>query len=885
MTFNFKKILSQFISFICYFILNTLVLQKNKENQYLLMSSTFTSFKIIVLFFLCFVFNANTLSSQNAIIYGNIIDNKNKAIELVNVAVLNTSLGTSTDVKGNYRLVVPAGTKLKIIFSRVGYQTQDIEIELESGQSRRINIEMAQRESNLPAITVVATQSNREGMQRMDPRIVVSIPSPSGNFEQMLKLLGMGVSGGSELSSAYSVRGGNFDENLVYVNDVEIYRPFLVRSGQQEGLSFINSELVSSVLFSSGGFDASYGDKSASVLDVQYKRPTKFASTVSASLLGSNAHVEGISLDSNLRYLFGVRYKSSQYVLNSLEVKGDYKPSFFDYQSYITYDLTKKTELAWLSYGSQNTYRLIPETRETSYGTINEAYRLTIHFSGQEVDKFSLFKNALLLTHKPNDKLQLKFILSGFVSQEQETFDILGQYWLGRLETDFGKPGFGEVAENRGVGGFLNHARNYLSASVVNLEHKGKYFSNVANISWGIKAQYEYIQDKIDEWTFLDSSSFSLPKPKDSVGYINPSLQAYQNLYLSDTLFSEVSLKSMRYSGFVMANRTYIIDSNIVNVNVGLRANYWDMNSQFLLIPRATLSLNPKRTSNVLYRLAGGLYYQPPFYRELRNLDGSINTNIQAQKSTHLIAGVDIDMNIWNRPFKFSSELYYKHLDNLIPYIIDNVRIKYLPEFKSKGYVRGIDFKINGEFVPGIESWANLSIMQTEEDIIGDRKVIYLNSDGEQIFAGYTFNNIVTDSLVTFPGFIARPTDQRVNFSLFFQDYFPNNPTFKMHLGLYFGTGVPFGPPTKDKYKHVFRMPPYRRVDVGFSKQFISEGGNRVKWLNFVNNAWVSVEVFNLLQISNTISYVWIQDVTGRQYAVPNYLTSRQINFKVNANF
>lgn len=836
-------------------------------------------------FLLIFSITATNLYSQNSIIYGTVVDSKGKSIELVNVAVLNTSIGTSTDVKGNYRLVVPSDTKLKIVISRVGYDSQEFDLELISGQNKRLNVELIPRESNLPTVTVVASQNNREGMQKLDPKVAVFIPSPSGNFEHMLKLIGMGVSGSSELSSAYSVRGGNFDENLVYVNDVEIYRPFLVRSGQQEGLSFVNSDLVSSVLFSSGGFDASYGDKSASVLDVQYKKPSKFASTATASLLGSNAHVEGVSLDSNFRYLLGVRYKSSQYVLNSLEVKGDYKPSFFDYQSYVTYDLNKKTELAWLSYGSQNTYMLTPETRETSSGTINEAYRLTIFFSGQEVDKFSLFKNAFLLTHKPNDKLNLKFILTGFISQEQETFDILGQYWLGRLETDFGKPGFGEVAENRGVGGFLNHARNFLTASVVNFEHKGKYFSNFANLSWGLKAQYEYIQDKIDEWNFKDSSSYSLPKPMDSVGYTNPSLQPYQNLYLNDTLFSEVSLSSMRYSGFFMANKSFNLDSNIVNVNVGLRGNYWDLNSQFLFVPRASVSLKPKRTSKVLYRLASGLYYQPPFYRELRNIDGSINTNMKAQKSTHYIAGLDLDLNIWNRPFKFSTELYYKHLDNLIPYIVDNVRVRYLTDFKSKGYVGGIDFKINGEFVPGIESWANLSIMQTKEDIIGDRKVIYLNSDGEQIFQGFTFNNIVVDSIVTFPGYLPRPTDQRVSFSLFFQDYFPNNPTFKMHLGLYFGTGLPFGPPTTDKYKHVFRMPPYRRVDVGFSKQFISEGGKRISWLSYVKNAWVSVEVFNLLQISNTISYVWIEDVNGRLYAIPNYLTARQINLKINANF
>lgn len=845
-------------------------------------SCSFCQFTFIA--FLIF-FSHTKLFSQNSLIFGQVLDSRNKPLELVHVALLNTAIGTTTDSEGNFQLIVPSKTNIVIVFTRVGYEQVVVEEIVDFEDRKKLNIVMQSKESSLPQIVVLGSQTVSEGMQRLDPKIVSKIPSPSGSFEQIVKLMGMGVASSSELSSTYSVRGGNFDENLVYVNDIEIYRPFLIRSGQQEGLSFLNSELVSSVLFSSGGFDASYGDKTASVLDVQYKVPTEFAATVSASMLGANAHVEGISKDTSFRYLFGVRYKSSQYVLGSLEVKGDYKPSFFDYQSYLTYNFNKKTQLAWLSYGSQNNFELTPRTRETSYGTINEAYRLTVYFSGQEVNRYNLFKNALKLTHQPNDKLELKFILSGFVSQEQETFDVLGEYWLGRLETDFGKPGFGEVAENRGVGGILNHARNYLIASVLSFEHKGKLNTNLANIHWGIKAQYESIHDNLNEWSFIDSSSFSLPKPKDSVGYKDPSLQPFQNLYLRDTIFSEINLYSMRYSGYLMANRRFNLDTNIFSVNLGVRANYWDLNSQLLISPRSTFSFRSKNQKNILYRLALGIFYQPPFYRELRNIDGTINTNKEAQKSVHYIAGMDLDLNIWNRPFKFTSEIYYKQLDNLIPYIVDNVRIRYLSDLTSKGYATGIDFKINGEFVPGIESWANLSIMQTREDIINDKKVIYLNSDGEQIFHGYTFNNIVTDSIVTFPGFIPRPTDQRVNFSLFFQDYLPNNPTFKMHLGLFFGTGLPFGPPTIEKHKHIFRMPPYRRVDVGFSKQIISEGGRRINWLNSIQNAWISLEVFNLLQISNTVSYIWIEDVTGRQYAIPNFLTSRMLNFKIHANF
>ncbi len=841
-----------------------------------------TSFILTVFILLC----TNILHGQtDAVVRGYIKDESNKAVELVTVAVMNTSKGTVTDSYGFYSISVPAKKPVTLVFSRVGMEPQTFEFILQEKEIKTLNIKMKQLATSLPPVDVIEEIGTKDGMQRIDIKVAKFLPSPGGGIEKMVLLTAPGVFSTSELSSTYSVRGGNYDENLVYVNDIEIYRPFLIRSGQQEGLSFLNSDLAGSVLFSSGGFDASYGDKTASVLDVQYRVPYKSEANINVSLLGGSLHFEGISKDTAFTYLTGIRYKTSKYLLSALETKGDYQPNFADFQSYLTYNFNKKTQLAWLGYVSMNTYKLVPQTRETSYGTINEAYRLTVYFSGEEIDRFNLYKSALLFTHKPNDKLQLKFTSAAFISNEEESYDILGQYWIGKLETDMGKPGFGDVSENTGVGAFLNHSRNYLTASVINAEHRGKYFAGKWHINWGIKTQYEKIQDNINEWSYLDSAGYSIPKPPDSVGYVNPNQQPYQFLYIKDTLRSQIETESMRYSGFLLFVREFSPDSNKIVFTAGVRSQYWDMNRQIVASPRMSLSYRPKKHKRVTYRLATGVYHQPPFYRELRNYDGTINKDVKAQRSIHFVGATDVDLTIWNRPFKFSTEVYYKKLDNLIPYIIDNVRIRYLPEHTAKGYATGIDFKINGEFVPDVESWINFSVMQTREDIIGDNYWVFYNSDGEVIVPGYSFNNVAVDSAQFFPGYMPRPTDQRVNFSLFFQDYLPGNPTFKMHLGIFLGTGLPFGPPNTDKYKHTLRMPAYRRVDVGFSKQLISEGGRRPARLHRVQNAWISLEVFNLLQINNTISYIWVDDVYGRQYAVPNYLTPRQLNLKLLVQF
>ncbi len=833
---------------------------------------------------LLFEFTFNAVCQDYGLVKGIIKDEDNKPLELVNIGILNTTVGTISDKNGSYEIQVPANKNITLVFSRVGSKLHQTELSVSGSEVKTINVTLYHTTETLMPVEVTEEITGKEGMQKIDIKVINFIPAPGG-IEKLVLLTAPGVFSPSELSSTYSVRGGNYDENLVYVNDIEIYRPFLVRSGQQEGLSFLNSDLVQSVLFSSGGFNASYGDKTASVLDIRYRTPDKFSATCSGGLLGGNIHFEGISKGGTFTYLTGIRYKTNKYLLSAMETKGDYFPNFFDLQCFLTKHFSKKTSVSWLGYISKNTYKLIPQTRQTSYGTINEAYRIYIYFSGQEIDRFDLYKNALLFSYKPTAKTQLKFTATGFISDEKETFDILGQYWLGRLETDFGKPDFGEVTENRGTGAFLNHSRNYLNARVINADHRGKHFMEKSLLQWGLKIQHEDIYDKINEWTYIDSAGYSLPHVTDSVGYIDPELQPYQYLRLHDTLFTHINLQSFRYSGFFMFQKEFDINSNKLIFTTGLRANYWDLNQEFLISPRTALSYKPIKQPNVTYRFASGIYHQPPFYRELRNTDGTINTNIKAQRAIHFVGATDIDLIIWRRPFKYSTEIYYKHLDNLIPYVVDNVRIRYLPHLKSKGYATGIDMKIHGEFVADVESWVNLSVMQTKEDIIGDYYFIYYNSDGERIIPGYTFNNIAVDSVQVFPGYIPRPTDQRFNFSLFFQDYFPNNPTFRMHLCLFFGTGLPFGPPNSQKHKHIYRMPPYRRVDIGFSKQIISDEGYGLQRFKSIRNAYLFVEVFNLLQINNVVSYIWIADVTGRLYAVPNYLTPRQLNVRLLIQF
>ncbi len=806
---------------------------------------------------------AQVNAQEHAVVYGKVTDEKGHPLELVNVAISGLPGGTMTNRKGMFELKVPANVDIYIAMSYVGFETTIEQIKLQKGERFELNKAMKPATTELPAVQVEDKQIRNSNLIRIDPKTAFNVTSASDKIPTILKTL-PGVSSNNELSSQYSVRGGNYDENLVYVNDIEIYRPFLIRSGQQEGMSFVNSDLVSSLLFSAGGFEAKYGDKMSSVLDLQYKKPNEFGGSASASLLGGSFHLEGVALKKKFSYLAGVRHKTNQYLLNALETKGDYKPTFTDVQALFTYNLSKKTEISFLGTVARNYYKLIPSTRETDFGTYNQAQRLTVYFDGQEVDKYLTYLGGLTLTFKPNQKTRLKLIASGYNSDESENYDIIGQYWIGQIETTFGSENFGNVIESQDIGTYMNHARNKININVFNITHKGTMELDNQLLQWGIKYQKEQVDDIMKEWVLIDSAGYTLPRPSDTPG---DSVMLYPfDMY--DLIRTSASISSNRLTGYIQ--NTWGVEPEIsrVSLTAGIRANYWDLNKQLVVSPRATISYKPEWKEDIVLRFSAGMYYQPPFYRELKNIDGKLNLNQKAQTSIHFVAGTDWNFKAWGRPFKFVTEAYYKYLDNLIPYYVDNVRIRYYAFEKSHGYATGIDFKVNGEFVPGVESWASLSVMSTKEDIYGD---YYYNSADVRVE----------------PGYIPRPTDQRVRFSIFFQDYLPNFPSYKMNLTLMFGSSLPFGPPNSPRWQQTLRMPPYRRVDIGFSKEIIGEHTRFSSKNPFraFKSLWLTLEVLNLLQVNNTVSYTWVTDVYGRQYAVPNYLTPRQLNVKMIAAF
>jgi len=839
---------------------------------------------LIVLLLFC----TNLVHSQDmATISGKLTGPDGKPAEAVAISIMGLPGGVSSDQYGKYELEVPAGVEITVVFSHISFETFKTLVNLSKGQVLKFDQKLELSSNTLIDVTIEDKRTRTTTLIRLDPKIVSIMPSTIGGVEALVKTM-PGVTSSNELSSQYSVRGGNFDENLVYVDDVQIYRPCLVRSGQQEGLSFINSDMVSSILFSAGGFDAKYGDKLSSVLDIKYRIPTEFAGTASASLLGASLHLEGTTEGYRLTYQIGIRQKSTRYLLNSLNTEGDYRPSFTDFQAHITYDLTSKTELSFIGNYARNNYLFIPQNRETQFGTVNEALQLTIYFDGKELDAYETFQGAITTTVKPNDNLRLKFIAAGFRSLESETFDIQGQYWLDELEKDIGKAEFGEAKLNRGVGTYLTHARNYLDATVLSFAQRGYLSKEQSVFQWGVKVQHEEIGDRLSEWNMIDSAGFALPKTPDSIGYVVPSMQPSQALEILDVLKTEISVNSNRFMGFVQNDWNWRSEDSVdYTLNAGVRFNYWDLNNQLLGSPRVSFSLDPNWKKDVIFRAAVGVYHQPPFYRELRDLNGVINSDLKAQQSIHFVLGSDYLFKAWGRPFKLVSELYYKDLKNLIPYEIDNVRIRYYAKNNAKGYATGMDFKVNGEFVKGVDSWLSVSVMQTKEDIADDFYYEYFNKDSVKIIAGYTADQVVTDSVRYEPGYIPRPTDQRVTFNLFFQDYLPKNPDFKMHLNLVYGTGIPFGPPSFERYKDTLRIPDYRRVDIGFSAQLIRPDSELKEKnpLRHLKSMWVSLEVFNLLGINNTISYLWIKDVTNRQYAVPNFLTYRLVNLKIVTKF
>ena len=814
-------------------------------------------FRILFILFCCMPILA--WSQETAYVNGKITDEDQMPIFLANVAIPGTPYGTITDEEGVFRLEIPANEDIALSISYLGYEQITINLKLQPGETHEIRQVLRETVQNLNEVIIREQHERATTINRIDIKTLDMLPNVSGNLETILGTM-PGVSSRSELSSQYSVRGGNFDENLVYVNQIEIQRPQLVRSGQQEGLSFINPDMVSSIKFSAGGFDAIYGDKMSSVLDITYRRPVKFGGAASISLLGGTLQLEGASKNRRFTHISGFRYKTTQYLLSTLETEGEYNPNFYDFQTLLTYKLAPKWEISFLGNINLNRYNFAPETRNTDFGTFQNPLNLRIYYEGQEQDRFDSYTGALTLQYAPRDQLSLKFIGSSYYSVEREHYDILGEYLINELDNRLNSETYGDSILNIGVGGQLNHARNNLNALVYSVAHLGTFVGDRSTLKWGAKWQREQIKDRISAWQMIDSVGYSVP-------------YTGHTITLFDVIKSNNQLHSNRFTSFIQNTTTFEKGQTRFFLNAGIRASYWDMNKQFLLSPRVTFSVKPDWKRDLIFRFATGFYFQPAFYRELRYPDGTLNKDIKAQQSIHFVLGGDYVFTAWDRPFKFTTEIYYKYLDHLIPYKMDNVRIIYAGENLARGYAVGLDMKIYGEFVPGATSWISLSLMKTEEDIKGD---YYRSKYGNLIESGY------------YP----RPSDQRIMVGIYFRDYLPSLPDYKVLLNLIYGSGLPFSPPNIPRYDVNFRMPSYKRVDIGFSKVLKRENatlkdGNPFRHFKSI---WISAEIFNLLGTKNVISYTWIKTVSNQDnvpgaFAVPNYLTGRRFNIRLTTRF
>jgi hypothetical protein len=824
-----------------------------------------------------FNFISFSIFAQTATIYGVLTEENSKPIQGAQVYVLgDVKTGIATNDAGKYELKIPSGSSQKVVFSFIGFKNDTVAVQLTPNQIFEINRKLKLDIVELKGVDIedkVIRES--AGAIKVDVKNISKIPTPLGGIEGALVTQGLGVSSTNEMSSTYSVRGGNYDENLVYVNDFEVYRPFLIRSGENEGLSFINADLVQSVEFSSGGFQSRYGDKMSSVLDVRYKRPKEFGGSVSASLLGVSAHLEGADKKEKFTYLVGFRQRSNTYLLNSLQTKGQYVPLFLDFQSYMTYKVNEKNDIEWITNYARNRFVFSPEELTTTFGAINQVYQLRMAFEGGENDRYQTFMNGLSWVTKPNSKLRLKWMSSVYSTQEYEAYDIIGDYFLGEVETDFGNENFGQTRFALGTGGLHRYARNKLETLVANAEHRGSYYKGRHSVQWGIKYQREQIVDKINEWTLLDSAGYTLPYFVNNDSIIE----------MDRVLKSQFSLNSNRYSGFFQDTWRINNDENIT-FTYGVRFSYWDVNKEFLVSPRVQFSWKPRSEKDFVIRAAAGMYQQPPFYREMRNLDGVVNLDLRAQKSIHALVGTDYNFKAWNRNFKFITELYYKYLYDQVPYEFDNVLIRYFGENRSTGYATGLDFRLHGEFVKGADSYISVSVMQSKEDLKDDVAYNYFDAEGNLVPSN--FDNVARIDTV-FPGMIARPTDQRVKFAMYFEDYIPRLESFRMHLNLIVATGLPFGPPDGERYRDILRIPPYRRLDIGFSAILFDKEKKELKnpksFMRHFQSIWLTAEIWNILGVENTISYLWIKDVSNTVWAVPNKLTARRFNVRFVVKF
>lgn len=782
----------------------------------------------IIMLLLCLAAGAQTFTLQ-----GKVTDNEMNPIELATVSVLGQGKVTMTNLKGEYSLQLHSADSVVVRFAMVGYKTKTRVLRNPRGKQTLL-IQLFD-DNVLSEVTVTEKKRETGSTKQLDTKDMKNTPSVTGNAVEEMIQAQAGVSTHSELSSQYNVRGGSFDENSVYINNVEVYRPFLVRSGQQEGLSIINPDMVETIGFSTGGFEARYGDKMSSVLDITYKRPKKFEATASANLLGASAFV-GFSTK-KFSWSNGIRYKTNKYLLGSLETKGEYKPDFLDYQTYLTYQPNKKWTVEFIGDISDNHYNFYPEDRETKFGTMENVKSFKVYFDGKEKDIFRTFFGSLNITRKLGEKTKLSLTASAFRTNEQEKYDIQGQYWLTQTET----------SENLGVGTYMEHARNYLKATVKSLQAKFSHKAKRHDIQAGLTYRIEDITENSKEYEMRDSSGYSIPHTGEDLKMIY----------------------SLRAKNTLDANRieTYIQDTwkfsskgehTFFTLNYGIRFSHWNFNKESIVSPRVSLGIVPAFNHDVTLRLATGLYYQAPFFKELRDTiteDGitraELNRKIKSQRSIHFIAGFDYRFKMKERPYKFTAEAYYKALSNIVPYTVNNVKIVYDAARQCSGHAMGLDMKLYGEFVPGTDSWISVSVMDTK-----------ININGKSV---------------------PLPTDQRYSLNLFFTDYFPGTDRWRMSLKLAFADGLPFGAPHSSLDKQPFRAPAYKRADIGMSYRLLNNEKRESK--SIFKNIWLGIDCLNLLGINNVNSYYWVTDVTNQQYAVPNYLTGRQLNVKASFEF
>ena len=793
---------------------------------------------ILLLASACGVLQAQESTPERSVtLKGRVTDETGSPIEIANIWVARQLRGTTTNLKGEYTITLTSADTVEITFSMIGYQSRRRILHKPTG-TITLDIMLPHSNTALQGVTIRETRRQTGTMQHLSQKKARLMPDASGGTVESFIATQAGVSSTNELSSTYNVRGGNYDENSVYVNGIEVYRPLLIRAGQQEGLSFINPDMVENIGFSSGGFEARYGDKMSSVLDITYRRPTEFESSLSASLLGANAYV-GMGKEDKWSMTHSLRYKTSQYLLGTLDTQGEYDPSFVDYQTYLTYQLSKRWEAGFIGNVSQNQYRFKPTDRNTSFGTLEDVKEFKVYFGGREEDMFRTWFGALNLTHTPSANHALTLNLSAYRTDEQETFDITSQYWLDDVDED----------KNMGVGTYMEHARNYLTASVMSAGLSGKHTLGQHEMQWGTEYKREHITDDINEWEMRDSAGYSLPHTGERIELIY-------------NLRSQNEVLNHRFSAYMQDTWRKHTDIGLFVVNGGVRFSYWSWNNEPILSPRLSVGFIPEANDKFTFRLATGVYYQSPFYKEFRDTIQSggsshvrLNREIKSQRSIQVVGAMDYQFRVWDRPFKLTSEVYYKALSNLIPYNVNNVRLTYYVENCATGYAAGLDMKLFGEFIPGTDSWVTASIMRTEEKI-----------DGK---------------------WYPRPTDQRFNLSFCLTDYFPGSDRWQMNLRAVYANGLPFGPPHAGRERLIFRAPAYRRVDIGMSYRLVNNEEHTIYqgWQRHFRNVWLGLDAFNLLGINNINSYYWITDTENHRYAVPNYLTGLRLNARILVEF